>query len=99
MTYCVGVKLEGVVVDEFDREAQGSGGQGFPPTAGRRLCTPRGGAAEPGPRSATALNVEWRGMVGVGRFELPTSRSRTVRSNQAELHPARCSLEGAFEAA
>ncbi len=29
------------------------------------------------------------GMVGVGRFELPTSRSRTVRSNQAELHPVR----------
>jgi hypothetical protein len=27
-------------------------------------------------------------MVGVGRFELPTSRSRTVRSSQAELHPA-----------
>ena len=29
-----------------------------------------------------------RRMVGVGRFELPTSRSRTVRSCQAELHPA-----------
>ena len=26
-------------------------------------------------------------MVGVGGFEPPTSRSRTVRSNLAELHP------------
>jgi hypothetical protein len=26
-------------------------------------------------------------MVGVRRFELPTSRSRTVRSSLAELHP------------
>ena len=26
-------------------------------------------------------------MVGVGGFEPPTSRSRTVRSGQAELHP------------
>ena len=26
-------------------------------------------------------------LVGVGRFELPTSRSRTVRSSLAELHP------------
>ena len=31
-------------------------------------------------------------VVGVGRFELPTSRSRTVRSNLAELHPAEASL-------
>ena len=28
-------------------------------------------------------------LVGVGRFELPTSRSRTVRSSLAELHPDR----------
>src|SRR5688572_10420243 len=28
-------------------------------------------------------------LVGVRRFELPTSRSRTVRSSLAELHPER----------
>jgi hypothetical protein len=26
-------------------------------------------------------------LVGVGRFELPTSTSRTWRANQATLHP------------
>ena len=30
-------------------------------------------------------------VVGVGRFELPTSRSRTVRSSLTELHPAEAS--------
>jgi hypothetical protein len=30
-----------------------------------------------------------RRLVGVGRFELPTSRSRTVRSSLTELHPAK----------
>ena len=38
-------------------------------------------------RRLRQLNRQSKLMVGVRRFELPTSRSRTVRSSLAELHP------------
>jgi hypothetical protein len=44
------------------------------------LC--QGGEAESAGRHQGA-----KAMVGVSGFEPPTSRSRTVRSSQAELHP------------
>ena len=72
----------------FGREARDGGGQGFPLEQGGRLPSLRGGAAKPAAGGGGPRVRMRRRMVGVGRFELPTSRSRTVRSSQAELHPA-----------
>lgn len=39
------------------------------------------------PETAGGVREKEKKMVGVGRFELPTSRSRTEHSSLAELHP------------
>lgn len=37
--------------------------------------------------SSAFLGITTTSSVGVGRFELPTSSSRTMRANRAALHP------------
>ncbi len=58
-----------------------------PPGKDMRLSA----VASIGKARAKGVQLSWQirisGLVGVGRFELPTSWSQTRRSNLAELHP------------